>query len=77
MFEVSNDLRAIRGIIFCCLDLILGTYRLEGSKLFWSMVVRIQIESHPIVSWKFSYLTHRLLRDGHRNVISFSFHFII
>lgn len=51
-------------------NLILGTYRLEGSKLFWSMVVRIQIESHPIVSWKFSYLTHRLLRDGHRNVIS-------
>jgi huntingtin interacting protein 1 len=50
------------------LDLIIGTFRLEGTRLFWSMVIRIHIESHPIVSWKFCYVIHRILRDGHTNV---------
>ncbi|UJR22821.1 hypothetical protein I4U23_025851 [Adineta vaga] len=50
-------------------NLIIGTFRLNGSRLFWSMVIRIQIDSHPIVCWKFCYVIHRLLRDGHRHVI--------
>ncbi|CAF4355807.1 unnamed protein product, partial [Rotaria sordida] len=48
--------------------LILGTFRLEGARLFWSMMIRLQLESHPIVCWKFCYVIHRLLRDGHKNV---------
>ncbi|CAF1111910.1 unnamed protein product [Rotaria sordida] len=49
-------------------NLILGTFRLEGSRLFWTMMTRINIESHPIITWKFCYIIHRLLRDGHQNV---------
>ncbi|CAF2956264.1 unnamed protein product, partial [Rotaria sp. Silwood2] len=48
-------------------NLILGTFRLEGSRLFWSMMIRINIESHPVIGWKFCYIIHRLLRDGHKN----------
>ncbi|CAF1033560.1 unnamed protein product, partial [Rotaria sordida] len=50
-------------------NLILGTFRLEGSRLFWTMMTRINIESHSIITWKFCYIIHRLLRDGHQNVI--------
>ncbi|CAF4871988.1 unnamed protein product [Rotaria sp. Silwood1] len=60
--EVSPKEKHIR-------NLILGTFRLEGSRLFWSMMIRINIESHPIICWKFCYVIHRLLRDGHKNVI--------
>lgn len=56
------------------LDLILGTFRLEGARLFWSMMTRLQLESHPIVCWKFCYVIHRLLRDGHKHV-SYSYYF--
>ncbi|CAF1321791.1 unnamed protein product [Didymodactylos carnosus] len=50
-------------------NLILGTFRLEGAKLFWSMCTKLQLESHPIVCWKFCYVIHRLLRDGHKHVV--------
>ncbi|CAF3309074.1 unnamed protein product [Rotaria socialis] len=50
-------------------NLILGTFRLEGSRLFWSMMIRVNIGSHPVTSWKFCYVIHRLLRDGHKHVI--------
>ncbi|CAF5183182.1 unnamed protein product [Rotaria magnacalcarata] len=50
-------------------NLILGTFRLEGSRLFWSMMIRVNIGSHPVASWKFCYIIHRLLRDGHKHVI--------
>jgi hypothetical protein len=72
MFEVgSNTLlfRWMKTFIYYS-DLILGTFRLEGARLFWSMMTRLQLESHPIVCWKFCYVMHRVLRDGHRHVSS-------
>ena len=73
MFEVRNYLPLIASEYFnhsiFDLDLILGTFRMEGGRLFWSMMTRLQLESHPIVCWKFCYVIHRLLRDGHRHVI--------
>ncbi|CAF1396130.1 unnamed protein product [Adineta steineri] len=50
-------------------NLILGTFRLEGGRLFWAMMTRLQLESHPIVCWKFCYVMHRILRDGHKHVV--------
>jgi len=64
--KFSNEL--FRIIIQFYSDLILGTFRLEGARLFWSMMTRLQLESHPIVCWKFCYVIHRLLRDGHKHV---------
>ncbi|CAF1608361.1 unnamed protein product [Rotaria magnacalcarata] len=51
-------------------NLILGSFRLEGGRLFWSMMTRLQLESNPIVCWKFCYVIHRLLRDGHKHVVN-------
>ena len=70
MFEVSDEAgrRAARNCRFLIVDLILGTFRLEGARLFWSMMTRLQLESHPIVCWKFCYVMHRVLRDGHKHV---------
>ena len=72
MFEVSVvmvcDFKG--GYLDEFVDLILGTARLEGSRLFWSMIVRIQAESHSVTCWKFCYIFHRLVRDGHQNVVS-------
>ena len=71
MFEVSlmKKQKKSRLIsISTCLDLILGTFRIEGAQLFWTMMTRLQLESHPIVCWKFCYVIHRILRDGHKNV---------
>ncbi len=64
----SKDQQWIVFFVEKFLDLILGTFRLEGSRLFWSMIIRIRVESHPIVCWKFCYVIHRLLRDGHQHV---------
>lgn len=51
-------------------NLILGTYREEGSFLFWTILANgFAFESNHIIAWKFCYLFHRLLRDGHPNVI--------
>ena len=32
------------------------------------MIIRLQTDSHPITCWKFCYVIHRLLKDGHRHV---------
>ena len=49
-------------------DLCFGTFQSEGARLFWSMISRIHVESHPILCWKFCYVFHRVLREGHRHV---------
>jgi huntingtin interacting protein 1 len=36
---------------------------------------KIQLRSNPIICWKFCYTFHKLLRDGHPNVVGESFKF--
>lgn len=50
--------------------LILASYKEKGAGSFWINVIRLQIESHPLLSWKFCHVLHKMLRDGHKNVIS-------
>uniref|UniRef100_A0A914XKE5 Huntingtin interacting protein 1 n=1 Tax=Plectus sambesii TaxID=2011161 RepID=A0A914XKE5_9BILA len=50
--------------------LIVGTHKEKGATLFWNSASRIQLEKHPIVSWKFCHLLHKLLRDGHSRVLN-------
>uniref|UniRef100_A0A0N5A900 Huntingtin-interacting protein 1 n=1 Tax=Syphacia muris TaxID=451379 RepID=A0A0N5A900_9BILA len=49
--------------------LIVGSHKEKSSSVFWNTVSRIQLEKNPIVSWKFCHLLHKLIRDGHPNVI--------
>uniref|UniRef100_A0A8C6NL90 Huntingtin interacting protein 1 related n=1 Tax=Nothobranchius furzeri TaxID=105023 RepID=A0A8C6NL90_NOTFU len=48
--------------------IILGTHKEGGATTFWSYVLNLPLSSHSMVSWKFCYLLHKVLRDGHKNV---------
>ncbi|XP_076832542.1 huntingtin-interacting protein 1 [Brachyhypopomus gauderio] len=48
---------------------ILGTHHEKGAHTFWAAVSRLPLSSNAVVCWKFCHVFHKLLRDGHPNVI--------
>ncbi|XP_064612942.1 huntingtin-interacting protein 1-like isoform X2 [Liolophura sinensis] len=48
---------------------ILGTYQECGAGMFWGVVSKIPLQGNPITCWKFCHVLHKLLRDGHPNVV--------
>uniref|UniRef100_A0A0N5A165 ENTH domain-containing protein n=1 Tax=Parastrongyloides trichosuri TaxID=131310 RepID=A0A0N5A165_PARTI len=50
--------------------LTIGTHKERSAGFFWSAVSRIQLEKHPVLTWKFCHLLHKLIRDGHRQVLN-------
>ena len=48
---------------------ILGTHKEQGANYFWDNVLRLQIEGHPIIAWKFCHVFHKVMREGHLNVL--------
>ncbi|XP_059350126.1 huntingtin-interacting protein 1-like isoform X2 [Daphnia carinata] len=48
---------------------IIGTFQGKGSQAFWSIILRLPIHSNPIVAWKFCNTLHKILREGHPNVL--------
>ncbi|KAK3598340.1 hypothetical protein CHS0354_026598 [Potamilus streckersoni] len=48
---------------------ILGTFTDHGGNLFWTITIRLPLQANPIVAWKFCQVLHKLLREGHRNVL--------
>lgn len=53
-----------------CEDIIMGTHKEGGATTFWSYSQNLPLSSNAIISWKFCYLLHKILRDGHKNVSS-------
>uniref|UniRef100_A0A3Q2YF65 Huntingtin interacting protein 1 related b n=1 Tax=Hippocampus comes TaxID=109280 RepID=A0A3Q2YF65_HIPCM len=49
--------------------IILGTHREKGAYTFWSYALGFPLASNSILSWKFCHVLHKVLRDGHRNVL--------
>ncbi|XP_068191804.1 huntingtin-interacting protein 1-related protein-like [Antennarius striatus] len=49
--------------------IIMGTHKEGGAATFWSYILNLPLSSNAIVSWKFCYLLHKVLRDGHRNAV--------
>ncbi|XP_043924850.1 huntingtin-interacting protein 1-related protein isoform X2 [Protopterus annectens] len=49
--------------------IILGTHHEKGAFTFWSYAIGLPLSSSPILSWKFCHVLHKVLRDGHRNVL--------
>ncbi|CAN0337794.1 unnamed protein product [Lampetra fluviatilis] len=41
----------------------------KGAHTFWSVVNRLPLSSNAVLSWKFCHVFHKLLRDGHHNVL--------
>ncbi|KAM6975925.1 huntingtin-interacting protein 1-related protein [Tautogolabrus adspersus] len=50
-------------------NIIIGTYKEAGATTFWSYSLNLPLSSHSMVSWKFCYLLHKVLRGGHRNCV--------
>ncbi|XP_077944878.1 huntingtin-interacting protein 1-related protein isoform X2 [Gasterosteus aculeatus] len=50
-------------------NIIVGTHKEGGATTFWSYVLNLPLSSNSIISWKFCYLLHKVLRDGHRNTV--------
>ncbi|XP_053130661.1 huntingtin-interacting protein 1 isoform X2 [Hemicordylus capensis] len=48
---------------------ILGTHHERGAHTFWSAVNRLPLSSNAVLCWKFCHVFHKLLRDGHPNVL--------
>ncbi|XP_024132762.1 huntingtin-interacting protein 1 isoform X1 [Oryzias melastigma] len=48
---------------------ILGTHHEKGAHTFWAVVHRLPLSSNAVLCWKFCHVFHKLLRDGHPNVI--------
>ncbi|KAJ8779276.1 hypothetical protein J1605_012738 [Eschrichtius robustus] len=60
----------------CCVHLaltlvgiILGTHHEKGAFTFWSYAIGLPLPSSSILSWKFCHVLHKVLRDGHPNVL--------
>uniref|UniRef100_A0A663MRC5 Huntingtin interacting protein 1 n=1 Tax=Athene cunicularia TaxID=194338 RepID=A0A663MRC5_ATHCN len=48
---------------------ILGTHHEKGAQTFWSVVNRLPLSGNAVLCWKFCHVFHKLLRDGHSNVL--------
>uniref|UniRef100_A0A7N5ZVC5 I/LWEQ domain-containing protein n=1 Tax=Anabas testudineus TaxID=64144 RepID=A0A7N5ZVC5_ANATE len=53
-----------------CEDIILGSHKEGGATTFWSYTLNLPLSSNSMISWKFCYLLHKLLRDGHKNAVA-------
>ncbi|TNM89643.1 hypothetical protein fugu_003877 [Takifugu bimaculatus] len=49
--------------------IILGTHREKGAHTFWSYALGLPLASSSVLSWKFCHVVHKVLRDGHANVL--------
>lgn len=49
--------------------IILGTHREKGAYTFWSYALGFPLASSSVLCWKFCHVIHKVLRDGHRNVL--------
>ncbi|KAM4577737.1 huntingtin interacting protein 1 related b [Fundulus diaphanus] len=49
--------------------IILGTHREKGAFTFWSYSKGFPLGTNSLLCWKFCHVLHKILRDGHRNVL--------
>ncbi|XP_076341101.1 huntingtin-interacting protein 1-like [Tachypleus tridentatus] len=52
---------------------IIGTFHEKGANTFWDIVMKIPLQGQPIICWKFCHVLHKLLREGHKNVMPDSY----
>lgn len=60
--------QGVRSFLDSWADIIMGTHKEGGATTFWSYTVNLPLSSNSMISWKFCYLLHKVLRGGHRNV---------
>ncbi|KAJ3604835.1 hypothetical protein NHX12_026887 [Muraenolepis orangiensis] len=50
-------------------NIILGSHKEGGASTFMSYCQNLPLSSSSIVSWKYCYMLHKVLRDGHPNAV--------
>lgn len=48
---------------------ILGTFHEKCAETFWGCVLRLPLQENRIVAWKFCHVLHKVLREGHPQVL--------
>ncbi|XP_050536269.1 huntingtin-interacting protein 1 isoform X2 [Daktulosphaira vitifoliae] len=48
---------------------IIGTFQEKSGETFWRCVTKLPLQEHRIVAWKFCHVLHKVLREGHPNVV--------
>lgn len=51
---------------------IIGTFHEKGAQTFWMCVLRLPLQDNRIVAWKFCHVLHKVLREGHPQVLPHS-----
>lgn len=49
--------------------LLIGSYQAESGSFFWLHLPVIKLKENQIICWKFCHVLHKMLRDGHRQVL--------
>ena len=50
--------------------ILIGTFQHKSSATFWNVVSsKAPLHGNPIVCWKFLHVLHKLMREGHHNVL--------
>lgn len=57
-------------------NIILGTCYERTATPFWYGAVKLQLHGNAILCWKFCFVLHKLLRDGHSSTAQDSFQFV-
>lgn len=53
--------------------LLIGSYQTESGAFFWQYLPVIRLKENQVVCWKFCHVLHKMLRDGHRQVLMSSY----
>uniref|UniRef100_A0AAY4CKP0 I/LWEQ domain-containing protein n=1 Tax=Denticeps clupeoides TaxID=299321 RepID=A0AAY4CKP0_9TELE len=65
VFPTLNSLSFLNNITNLRRNILMGTHKEGGAVTFWSHAVSLPLSSNAILTWKFCYMVHKLLRDGH------------
>lgn len=49
--------------------LLIGSYQAESGAFFWQYLPIVRLKENQVVCWKFCHVLHKMLRDGHRQVL--------
>ncbi|XP_038059088.1 huntingtin-interacting protein 1-like isoform X2 [Patiria miniata] len=50
-------------------SIIIGSFTDKGLSVFWAAVLRLPLQTSSITCWKFCHTLHKVIRDGHQNVL--------
>lgn len=53
--------------------LLIGSHQAENGLFFWNNLHVTKLQENQIVCWKFCFVLHKMLRDGHKQVLSNSY----